>query len=397
MNQAEEIVYKICRKSFLSLWSYANPRGKKNKELCDVLVVFNPYIIIFSVKNISLSENGDERINMDRWLKAAVEKSVKQLYGARKWLEKANQIVKSDGLNGLTLPPNDIRKIMLVSVSLGSKGKVPLSFGDYGAGYVHIFDEISFATILQELDTISDFIAYLEAKESLGEADVQLYIESGGEEDLLGYYLANNRQLLPLSNLVLIADGMWKGFIGSDSYRNKREADRISYVWDNLVEVVNENILQDQLEIGSELKDSELAVRIMAREDRFARRILGQALLPFIGQRNIRSRVLQSPSQSKVTYVFLMTFDEMRQYITAELAARCFCIRGMDKTRELVVGIAIEQSDIQKGFALTLVYLHKPEWSSEDDVHLTYLQNEFGYYLSPVQTNIDENEYPSKE
>ena len=58
-NESEQLVYAICKKSFLSLWSYANPLGKNSKELCDILIVCDPDIIIISVKDISITDSGD--------------------------------------------------------------------------------------------------------------------------------------------------------------------------------------------------------------------------------------------------------------------------------------------------------------------------------------------------
>ena len=63
MNRSEDLVYKLCRESFLSLWSYANPKGKNGKELCDVLIVSDPDIIIISVKDIELKTHGDVSVN----------------------------------------------------------------------------------------------------------------------------------------------------------------------------------------------------------------------------------------------------------------------------------------------------------------------------------------------
>jgi hypothetical protein len=56
INKAEEFVFHICRETFLSLWSYANPLGKNGKELCDILIVCDPDIVIFSVKEIEFKE-----------------------------------------------------------------------------------------------------------------------------------------------------------------------------------------------------------------------------------------------------------------------------------------------------------------------------------------------------
>ena len=55
VNDSEQFVYDICLKSFLSLWSYINPQGKTpGKELCDVLVVCAPHIIVISVKPLCM-------------------------------------------------------------------------------------------------------------------------------------------------------------------------------------------------------------------------------------------------------------------------------------------------------------------------------------------------------
>lgn len=53
MTDSEQLVYELSRKSFLSFWSYPNPLNDCQKELCDVLIVCDPDVIIFSIKEIS--------------------------------------------------------------------------------------------------------------------------------------------------------------------------------------------------------------------------------------------------------------------------------------------------------------------------------------------------------
>ena len=55
---AEEYLGRLCGRTFLSLWSYLGvhrDKGIKNggdgKEVCDLLVVFDNHIIIFSDKD----------------------------------------------------------------------------------------------------------------------------------------------------------------------------------------------------------------------------------------------------------------------------------------------------------------------------------------------------------
>ena len=58
-TSAERYLKRLCDRSFLSLWSYAgvyrdqlySPTAKIGKEVCDLLVVFEDHIIIFSDKD----------------------------------------------------------------------------------------------------------------------------------------------------------------------------------------------------------------------------------------------------------------------------------------------------------------------------------------------------------
>src|SRR5271170_2264374 len=133
MNEAELLVYRICRRSFLSLWSYMNPRKKPHgKELCDVLVVCEPDVIIFSVKQIKLTNSGDPKIDAERWRRRAVDESCKQIYGAERTLKQSTSVVRNDSSVGLDLPKGAEIRIHRVAVALGGKRKVGLPFGEFG-------------------------------------------------------------------------------------------------------------------------------------------------------------------------------------------------------------------------------------------------------------------------
>ena len=155
MNKSEEYVFHLCKKTFLSLWSYPSPRGKDaRKELCDLLVICEPDVIIFSVKEIVYKDTGDTLLDWDRWTKKTIDASCKQIYGAEKWLLKSNNVVTREGKQGLEIPPKSIIKVHRVAIALGGNGKTPLYYGDFGKGFIHVFDEAALQTIMQELDTI---------------------------------------------------------------------------------------------------------------------------------------------------------------------------------------------------------------------------------------------------
>ena len=56
------------------------------KEVCDVLVVFEEHVVIFSDKDCVFPSTGDADKDWSRWYRRAVEKSALQLYGAERVL-----------------------------------------------------------------------------------------------------------------------------------------------------------------------------------------------------------------------------------------------------------------------------------------------------------------------
>ena len=131
-NKSEEFVYQACRHSFLSLWSYANPKGKDgHKELCDILVVCDPDIVIVSVKEITFTNSGNISTDLKRWWKRAIESSVKQIYGAERFIQKTSYVIRSDGKLGLPFPKMNERRIHRIAVALGGKSRLPIPFGNF--------------------------------------------------------------------------------------------------------------------------------------------------------------------------------------------------------------------------------------------------------------------------
>jgi len=392
-NRAEEFVFHICKNTFLSLWSYANPQGKKKKELCDILVVCEENILIFSVKEIKLTESSDVTKDWKRWNRGAVEESSKQIYGAERWIKNSPFIIRNDGKRGLPLPEVKDQRIYRIAVALGGKNKVPMFYGDLGKGFVHAFDEMSFILILQELDTISDFINYLSAKEELYNSGIRTPLLAG-EENLLALYLREGRKFPTNFDSLIIDSNIWDSFVSSSSYKNKEKADADSYVWDRLIEQFCKDVLNNNLEFGT-LNQTERALRILARENRFSRRILGKSFKNFIeSSKKIESRMVKSPSG--VVYVFLaLPHGEDRKFRIANLANRCFVARGMNQESDTVVGIATEQYEKGMGFSFDLYCLHLPVWEKKHQDSFEAMQKDLKYFKKAVKTENSEDEYPN--
>lgn len=393
-NQVEELTYQICRGTFLSLWSYANPQGKKpGKELCDILVVSEPHIIIISVKEIVLGKSANTRVDIERWERKAIEGSIKQLYGAERYLRGINRVTRSDGGEGITLPNRNNRKIHRIAIALGSQGKAPIGSCDFGKGFIHVFDGRSFEIILNELDTISDFIDYLDAKVDFLQRSRFTLLE-GGEEDLLAVYLMNNRTFPSATGFVSIGEGIWDNFASRKEYKAKKEADKISYLWDGLIDYISKYTLEGKLEFCSSLSVTEIALRTMALEDRYSRRILSEAFDGFLkSSHKIRSRLLTS--MPGITYTFLATpHGTNRTLRLEELSIRCFVARNIFPNHPIVIGIATEQYVPDAGFSLDLFYFHKPNWTKEDQSKFEKVKKTLDYFEGPMKQFTSKDEYP---
>lgn len=409
LNETEKLVFELCTKSFLSLLRYANPRGKATgNEICYILVVCDPDVIIFSVKEVAFTEKGDDEVNQARWFKRALEDSVKQIYGAERWINSAAHVVRRDASRGLPLPEPSARRVHRVAVALGGKGKVWKSFGDFGKGFVHVFDERSLEIVMGELDTITDFIKYLSDKETLYRGGTQT-IFNGGEEDLLALYLHNNRQFpsdpeLGTPDTIILDDDLWETFRVKPEYIRKKQVDEESYRWDKLVEVYCHDVLNEHLEAGSSPTELEMVARTMARENRFNRRMLGAAFNDFMrrsdprtpDEHRVRSRLVSSTSG--VVYVFLTRpHGYERDLRMKELQLRCYIARGVNPYKyDTVVGIATEQPERGKGFTLDSVFLWMRDWTEDDQRKCEQMKKDLDYFNKPVEVRKHVDEYPTE-
>ncbi len=76
LNLSEIFLTKYCERAFLKLWAYPNPYKSQGKELCDVLVVFEEHVFIFSIKDISFNTEKAPDIAWERWKRKAIDESI---------------------------------------------------------------------------------------------------------------------------------------------------------------------------------------------------------------------------------------------------------------------------------------------------------------------------------
>jgi len=397
MNDSERIVSDVCKNSFLSFWSFPNTiRTDNNKELTDILIINDPIVIIISVKEINIKSSGNKKTDIQRWEKKAIEKSYKQIYGAERAIRNEHtDILTSDKKYKIRFPDPDKMQVYRIGISFGRREEFPLPFGDQGKGFIHFFDQQTFPILLNELDTITDFVNYLDAKEKFFNSGKSAIFNS--EEDLLAIYIHRGRWFPKAIDNTLILMDSWNELIQKEEYKNEKQQAKKSKIWDAIIEEFFRDMSQEQLLFTNDFHEVEMALRTMSKESRFNRMVLADVFVDFIGyygEPKAESRIAQS--NSGVTYVFLLDDyrenDRKQRYM--ELTLRCLAARNVIRKNKEVVGIASSQYIKGEGHAYDLCYLYRPEWTDEDITKINKMQKELGYFTNPEMKMKHFDEYP---
>jgi len=404
-TESERYLVRLARKAFLSLWSYSNvytDEGRKGrrgdgKELCDLLVVFGNDVILFSDKHCEFIPHADINVAWNRWYKRAIEKSAKQLAGAEAWLTRfPDRLFLDPGCKTrlpIPLPEPSKQRIHLVAVTRGVSESAAAYWGGGSSGslfidtsleqsehrsapfrvgwvlpnkrFVHVLDETTLDIVLQELDTVSDFVTYLTKKqERLAESGAEFLIP--GEEELVAHYLSRFDPKsqehyfpeAPNDALVALDEGHWASLLASKAYRARRKENEISYLWDELIEYQNKHIIAGSASVLYGVEESvdiyERVMRMMAQENRLARRILGESIsrvrgVNMKGKRFTRT-IIGGPDKKRA-YIFMslphpaeLSYSQYREWRQDQLFGYCLgCKLKFDHVSE-ALGIAFEPS-----------------------------------------------------
>lgn len=389
ITPSEQLVNKLSLISFLRLWTHPNPVGKGGKELCDCLVVCGSHLIIISVKEIEYRDTGDA-VGWERWQKAAIDKSVKQIWGAERWLRVADKLIRSDGRE-VALPPKSERRLHRLMVSLGGRGKVPLKWGDLGHGFVHLLDEYSLEIAFGELTTVTDFVRYLSAVENIFERGVRPIFSGAGAEDLLALYVQNGSDFGLFDTetgqpaVAFINEGIWASLTKHPEYVARNKDLKSSYTWDRLIEHYVADLLTNGMfdMFQKEVTQNELALVAMALQPRGHRANLADAFLEFLRPECVRVGARVVFGDNETAFVFITGSSEDRENRAHELMLRCLVVRGHCKTVKTVVGIATDRpKNNKRGHSSDIVYLHMPDWASAENERITQIQEDLGYFIN---------------
>lgn len=428
---SEKRLITLSYNTFLQLWSFPNPYKVQagGKELCDLLVVFNDHILIFSDKDCIYGSTDNEQVDWRRWYKKAIQKSAEQLLGAKKWIERYPDKISLDAKGEKRLPLNiritPATEFHLIAIAHGAasrckeyfsggnggliidshiKGNMhvdenckPFQVGiieDSNQNFIHVFDDASYATILTQLDTIQDFVQYLINRKKIllkkhvlapSENEILAHHVNGlmyGNESLLGELCQQD------DTFIVFEEGQWDALIQSQEYFEWRTTMKRSYFLDALLKKTFYLIEHGQLEMTSSptVDDQSRIFCQLARMDRRHRYAFSDGLISFFQEMpaDFRgTRIIYEPDVPDVCYILFLlpktakiSDEEYRERRRNMLQDYCRIVKT-DFPRVLqVIGIAHESSDTEYS-SEDFIYLDASIWSDEDQKEALRLKKEY--------------------
>lgn len=265
LTPTEQLLKYFGERSFLRFWSHANPHVTPSRELCDLLVICGNYVIIFSDKSNDFSVHTNEQTAWRRWYREAIAKSVRQLNGAVRHVFQLQTLLYKDRTCtvplGIPIPPLERAQVHRVAVVSRSRelredtppqpfvaidgavvgeqhvgdGATPFRLGDVSSDsdFVHVVDIAGLWAVLSELDTITDFARYLDARRAFIRR--QAGNSAANEWCVLTRYLlsfTDDGDPLPLDGTnpsqTHLSNAEWQSESTKAAFRARREANRDS-------------------------------------------------------------------------------------------------------------------------------------------------------------------------
>lgn len=440
-TESERELGKLCKKSFLSIWSHqnlftdrgSNSRNRQGKELCDLLVICGNDIIIFSDKQCSYPNSGDEILDWRRWYKKSIKESSDQIFGAEKWIREHPDRIFVDSLCRhkfpYDIPSAEEMRVHRVAVALGAGSRAAAYFGvgssgslmletniigdahfDIQAkpfrvghvnpekGFIHVLDDYTINIILRELDTIHDFVEYLRAKEDFFLSKYYLLIP--GEEELLAIYLDSMLQekkfppdqiISPAvkagAEAIQISEGFWIDFQKGPLAELRDTLRSNSAFYDALIEHFAGHLRAGTLAYGdaADYRSHEKNLRFLAAEPRASRYLISYTWRKKIAStpRNVRTSISIVSRWTKALIILLLfprsvgqSDRDYRNERQSALIAYAHVSKMLRPDQRFIVCIGIEPGLMKVRRTEDLMSFDFEDWSSDDDEDARRIQLE---------------------
>ncbi|MBA0195836.1 hypothetical protein H0249_04825 [Pectobacterium brasiliense] len=323
----ERKLSQLCENTFLKIWSYTSlyndegvGKNKKGKEICDLLVYFNNTVVIFSDKEIKYNsekkQTDDDGLSVawKRWRRKAVDDSIRQIEGAESWIKTYYDRIYFDEKCTIKFPfihEYNINKLKIYRVAIANGSPASLYLGcsvedfiindvrDSKGNYVHVFDSEMINILTDELSTVREFVQYLDKKEIAAKNGFFNKFNKVSEKDILATYLLSPTDIRGSDFYCDDEDfkiERYDDLINSSDYKNGKEKDRFSVMFDLMINYVSEKFMRgENIDIGYEkFEINQKVIEVLCEFDRLTRRELSENILEKF--KETRGRAISSRS-----------------------------------------------------------------------------------------------------
>jgi|GEM_PF-715135 len=421
--QGESAVNKLTFDTYLKYWCYPNPKDEygDKKEICDLLIIFKDVLIIVAIKNYSF--NGD----YEKYFRSTLDKALLQLNGAeRKLFTFPRDIfIKHPNKPIEKFEKTQFKIIHRIIINLNNNALFyPGGLKTKKNEFAHVFNWDAFLKLVLELDTIPDFIQYLNVRKdcfinkdfmlmtgsendythstnqeflkytsSFTPLNKQCILVSGTELDLLADYFFNERKFnthfysSDYNTASFELDGKWDRYLSKNEVHKKKAEDKASYFIDEFV--------KNEVLYKLDSNNLEIAVELLSF-NRFERRILSRHFFEFYDKYKDTKGLFMARRYGVLNDIVVFYFIHSSNIINEqamkmmELGAEGFCLWEGYKTKKMII---ISTTEKLNGFKYGLFKDITP-FSKEHEEDLRHDLSLLNWFQNIENVVYDIKEYP---
>jgi hypothetical protein len=344
--------------------SCTKPSGKRI-ELADLLIPFGDTLLTFQVKSKYQPKSASKKSSVDyQRLTDTIDDAVDQV-------KTINRALKNDWLRGIEtvrgfkidVDPSDVEEVAgVVILDLVGEEYLPPEeqtqlFGSFTKRNdlpIHVFLASEFFTLSSELDTLADFMKFLQITQELYNGNLVNIPPS--TLDLLAFHKMDPDALEKAINAgtnILLEEGIWEAYHThhSEAIAERDRLNEPSYLIDGIIDYLHSSVGYEALPRDQQLVEFSgqgtiegclALVREIATLSRLERRSLGERLVRCLNRAMEREEAFSALvlDKEKSGYlVFSKSGDRTERKIRVQmLAAMLYCHLDLEK----VIAIATE-------------------------------------------------------
>jgi hypothetical protein len=390
----EDAVEQVCQTMYLKDFVVRSPKYKKKtgaeKEIADFLVLFHDALLAFQVKSKQeFKPSGEKDENDYRRINARIEHGIDQLKTIKKALE-GQLLEEVQNLAGISIPFNSTKVDALYGIVImellgeelfpkEERTEILNGFGYKHGMPIHVFLLSDFKTISTEIDTLPDFIDYLEVREFLYAKGILSPYTS--ELDFLAVYKTRQDWIESCidgkCDSFFIDEGIWEAYQHDDrtSIQNRNSANEPSYIIDEIITQLRHSIgytpdiknipIVNAPNQGSIMQYWQ-SINILSELRRLNRRVIGQKFLEKMMKADRTGRGYSVTMLDDETACLVFSANRSRQermMALHNLSAMTYCGLGLQR----LIGIASEPLSSQQR-SYDVMYMEKVTFENTQEL-----------------------------